>query len=209
MRLSRGQLLATIGCLIPLLVLIIEYLTKNLTANPIEAATLRTGRTAINLLIFSLACTPIRNIFGLTSFLKIRKTLGLSAFYYAAIHFLIFAGLSFEFNFKWIIDEIRSKLFLQLGFSALILLLLMAITSWQIIQIKMGKSWKSLHRIVYLVAILVLIHYYLAAKGDKSIPIIYAEITLFLLLLRIHPFNKLRFFAKSSLVKTVNSYLLD
>jgi methionine sulfoxide reductase heme-binding subunit len=208
MKLRRGQLIATIGCLLPFVVLIIDFWTNNLTANPIQAATLRTGRIAINLLILSLACTPIRNIFGLTAFLKIRKTLGLFAFYYASVHFLIFVGLSFEFNLTWIVGEIRYKPFIQVGLAALILLIPMAITSWQRIQIKMGRSWKKLHRIVYLVAILVVIHYFMAAKGDKSVPIIYAEITFCLLLFRIPPFNKLKLMTNSSLFKSLNSFLL-
>jgi sulfoxide reductase heme-binding subunit YedZ len=209
MKLSRGQFIAAIGCLLPIIVLAIDYWTKNLTANPIQYATLRTGRTAINLLILSLACTPIRNIFGLTAFLKIRKTLGLFAFYYAAIHFLIFVGHSFEFNLIWITEEIRFKPFIQVGLAALILLIPMAITSWQRIQIKMGRSWMKVHRIVYLVAILVVIHYFLAAKGDKSVPIIYAEITFCLFLFRIPPFNKLKLMTNSSLLKSMNSYLLN
>jgi methionine sulfoxide reductase heme-binding subunit len=209
MKLSRGQLIAAVGCLLPLVVLVIDYWTKNLTANPIQAATLRTGRTAINLLIFSLACTPIRNIFGLTAFLKIRKTFGLFAFYFASIHFLIFAGFAFEFNLIWIMGEIRFKPFIQVGLAALILLIPLAITSSQRIQIKMGKLWKKLHRIIYLVAILAVIHYYLAAKGDKSVPVIYAVITFCLLLLRIPPFNEFKLVANNSLLKSINGYLLN
>lgn len=205
---SRGQAISAILCLIPLGLIIINYARNELTANPIQAATLRTGRTAINLIILSLACTPIRNLFGLTSFLKIRKILGLFAFLYAALHFLIFVALDFELNLLWIMDEIRFKPFIQIGLAALILLFPLALTSFINIQRKMGKSWGILHRWVYLVAILVIFHYLLSTKGDILQPIIYAAITLILLLLRVSPINKVKIVQENSLITSINSFLL-
>lgn len=169
---------------------------------------MRTGRTAINLLILSLACTPIRNLFGLTSFLKIRKTLGLFAFLYAALHFLIFIILDFELNLSWILDEVRYKPFIQIGLAALILLIPLSITSIKNIQRKMGERWETLHKLVYFVAFLVVLHYLLATKGDILLPIIYAGITLILLLLRVSPINKIKIAHSSGLLTSINSFLL-
>ena len=208
MKISRGQLIAAVICLIPLGLIFFKYLRNDLTANPIQAATLRTGRTAINLLVFSLACTPIRNIFGLTSFLKIRKTLGLFAFLYATLHFLIFTGLDFEFNFSWIFEEVRFKPFIQIGLSALVLLILLVITSFNKIQRKMGKWWKILHRMVYLAATLAIIHYLMAIKGDVLRPIIYAATTLILLLLRISLFDTIKLPQKNDWLISLNNFLL-
>jgi len=208
MKISRGQFIAGVFSFIPLGLVLINYLRNDLTANPIQAATLRTGRTAINLLILSLACTPIRNILGLTSFIKIRKTLGLFAFLYAALHFLIFIGLDFEFNLSWIVDEIRFKPFIQIGLSALVLLIPLVITSFNKMQGIMGKWWKILHRIVYLAAILVIIHYLMATKGDIFRPIIYAAITFILLILRIPTLNKIEFQNESGWLKSINNFLL-
>jgi sulfoxide reductase heme-binding subunit YedZ len=208
MKISRGQFIAGVFSFIPLGLVLINYLRNDLTANPIQAATLRTGRTAINLLILSLACTPIRNILGLTSFIKIRKTLGLFAFLYAALHFLIFIGLDFEFNLSWIVDEIRFKPFIQIGLSALVLLIPLVITSFNKMQGIMGKWWKILHRIVYLAAILVIIHYLMATKGDILQPIIYAAITFILLILRIPTLNKMEFQNESGWLKSINNFLL-
>ncbi|MCJ7519735.1 MAG: sulfoxide reductase heme-binding subunit YedZ [Anaerolineaceae bacterium] len=208
MKISRGQFIAGVFSFIPLGLVLINYLRNDLTANPIQAATLRTGRTAINLLILSLACTPIRNILGLTSFIKIRKTLGLFAFLYAALHFLIFIGLDFEFNLSWIVDEIRFKPFIQIGLSALVLLIPLVITSFNKMQGIMGKWWKILHRIVYLAAILVIIHYLMATKGDILRPIIYAAITFILLILRIPTLNKIEFQNESGWLKSINNFLL-
>ena len=208
MKIGRGQLIASFICFIPLGLIGVNYWRNDLTANPIQAATLRTGRTAINLIILSIACTPIRNIFKLTSFLKIRKTLGLFSFLYAAFHFLIFTGLDFEFNLSWIIDEVRFKPFIQIGLSALVFLIPLVITSINIIQRKMGRRWEILRRVVYLVAILAIIHYLMASKGDILRPIIYAVMTLVLLLLRIPPFRRIKLAQKYGWLKSTNSFLL-
>ena len=208
MKISRGQFITAIFCLIPFGSMVFNYARNDLTANPIQAATLQTGQTAINLLVLSLACTPIRNIFGLTSFLKIRKTLGLFAFFYAFLHFLIFIMLDFNFNISWILDEIRYKPFIQIGLAALILLIPLSITSIPRIQRKMGKTWEILHKLVYFVALLVILHFLLATKGDISKPILYAGITLFLLLMRIFPLNKIKVAQKSSILPSINSFLL-
>ena len=208
MKITRGQIITAILCLIPLGSIAFNYAGDNLTANPIQAATLQTGHTAINLLILSLACTPIRNIFGLTSFLKIRKTLGLFAFFYAVLHFLIFILLDFDLNFSWILDEIRFKPFIQIGLAALILLIPLSVTSLPKIQRLLGKTWVTLHKLVYFAALLIILHFLLATKGDIFRPILYAGITLFLLLLRIFPFNKLKVVQKSEILPSINSFLL-
>ncbi len=208
MKISRGQIIAAILCLIPFGSMVLNYARNDLTANPIQAATLLTGHTAVNLLILSLACTPIRNIFGLTSFLRIRKTLGLFAFFYALLHFLIFILLDFDFNISWILDEIRFKPFIQIGLAALVSLIPLTVTSIPKIQRKMGKTWETLHKLVYFADLLVILHYLLATKGDISRPILYAGITLLLLLLRIFPFNKFKVIQKSGILPSINSFLL-
>jgi len=208
MKISRGQIITTILCLIPFGSMVFNFLTKNLTVNPIQAATLQSGHTSINLLVLSLACTPIRNILGLTSFILVRKTLSVFAFFYALLHFLIFILLDFDFNLTWIMEEIRYKPFIQIGLAALILLIPLAVTSIPKIQRKMGKTWGTLHKLVYFAALLVIFHFLLAAKGDISQPILYAGITLFLLLLRIYPFNNLKVIQKSSILLSINAFLL-
>jgi len=208
MKISRGQIIAAILCMIPFGSMIFNYLVKDLTANPIQAATLQSGHTSINLLVLSLACTPIRNILGLTSFILIRKTLGVFSFFYALLHFLIFILLDFNFNLSWILEEIRYKPFIQIGLAALILLIPLSVTSIPKIQRKMGKAWETLHKLVYFAALLVILHFLLATKGDISRPILYAGITLFLLLLRFYPFNKLKVIQKSGFLSSINAFLL-
>lgn len=208
MKISRGQLIAAGLCLVPLGLMVLKYAANDLTSNPIQAATLRTGRTAITLLVLSLACTPIRIFFGLTSFLKIRKTLGLFAFLYAALHFTIFVVLDYQLNLAWIMDEIRIKPFIQIGLAALVLLIPLAITSINSFQKRLGKTWKALHRIVYLAVVLVVFHYLLAVKGDTIKPLIYMGITVFLLLMRLPVLSKFIIKKENKFITVINNFLL-
>ena len=208
MRISRGQLIAGAISFAPLAMLIVNYFLDKLTANPVQAATLLTGRTAIVLLILSLTCTPLRNLLGLTSFFKIRKTLGVVAFLYAFLHFLIYTGLAFEFNLLWIVERVRTVPFILIGLIALLLLIPLAVTSFNKIQKKMGKNWQSLHRLVYPIAILAIIHYRMAIKGDPTRPVVYAVVLLLLLLLRIPPFKNIQIALKNKWLISINDFLL-
>ncbi len=163
---SIFQIAVHIGSLIPLVVLGVNALTDNLTINPIQAATQRTGDTAIILLLLSLACTPINTITGWSQVLKFRRPLGLYAFLYAFIHYMIFIGLDFGFNIAQIIPEFREKNYLLAGLAGLIILTALALTSWRWWMKKMGKNWKRLHRLVYLAGFMVVLHVAWVVKGD-------------------------------------------
>ena len=209
MKPTRGQLIAALACLIPLAILLFDWHNGSLSANPIEALTQRTGRSAVILLLASLACTPLRRLLGLSALLPVRKTLGLAAFGYAALHLLVFAGLDFEFNLSWILPEIRQKFFIQIGLIALVLLIPLAITSARKLQRVMGKRWGRLHRLVYLIMALALWHYYLASKGDILLPLIYLVIFAILMLFRIPPLSKISIGSKSRGLQRLNRFLLS
>ena len=209
MKATRGQFIAAFLCLIPLAILLFEWHNGSLSANPIEALTQRTGRTAVILLLASLACTPLRAVFGLSALLPVRKILGLAAFLYAAFHFLIFSGLDFEFNLGWILQEIRQKFFIQIGLIALVLLIPLAATSVQKLQRRMGKAWGQLHRLAYPIMALVLLHYYLASKGDILLPLIYLAIFAILMLFRIPPLSKISIDSKPRWLQRLNQFLLS
>lgn len=191
MKPTRGQMAATLLCLIPAAAALRAYLSGNLSANPIEDLTLRTGQAAVLFLLLSLTCTPLKNLFHLNFMIPVRKSLGLAAFGYAALHFLVFAGLDFEFHWAWIRDEILQKPFIQIGLAALILLLPLAITSLNRLQARMGNTWRLLHRLVYPIMALAIWHFYLASKGDILLPLIYAGLFLVLMLLRLPPLSKI------------------
>jgi sulfoxide reductase heme-binding subunit YedZ len=209
MKPTRGQFIVAILSLLPLAFLLVEWQNGSLSANPIEALTQRTGRTAVILLLVSLACSPLRRLFGLTALLPIRKTLGLAAFGYAALHFLVFSGLDFEFNLSWILPEVQQKFFIQIGLIALVLLIPLAATSFNRLQRRMGKLWGQLHRLAYPIMGLALWHYYLASKGDVLLPLIYLVIFAILMLFRIPPLSKISIGSKPRGLQRLNQFLLS
>ena len=155
-----------IAAWIPLVVLIVDAINNNLTFNPIQAATQRTGDTAIILLGLSLACSPLSTYAGWKDAIKLRRALGLYAFMYAAVHFIIFAVVDFGLQFNLIIPEFLQKYYLWAGLPALAILVALAATSFRWAMRRMGKNWTRLHRYIYLGAILVVLHLALVIKGD-------------------------------------------
>jgi methionine sulfoxide reductase heme-binding subunit len=151
---------------IPLMVLVVDARNNNLTFNPIQAATQRTGDTAIILLGLSLLCSPLSTYAGWKDAIKLRRALGLYAFMYATIHFYLFVGTDFGFQLKLIVPEFLQKYYLWAALPAFIVLSVLAATSFRWAMRRMGKNWKRLHRTIYLGAILVVLHLALVIKGD-------------------------------------------
>lgn len=179
------QVLVHIGALVPLAVLLWDATQDNLTFNPIQEATLRTGHTAMVLVVLSLACTPLNTVFGFRQALKVRRALGLYAFMYAAIHFFIYTGLDYQFDLGLIWLELAEKRYVLVGFAAFLILLPLALTSTKGWQRRLGKLWKRLHKWVYLAGVLVIFHYVWVQKSDIREPIIWGAILGLLLVLRI------------------------
>jgi sulfoxide reductase heme-binding subunit YedZ len=151
---------------VPLAILIVDYLNDNLTVNPIQAATQRTGQAAIILLILSLACTPLSTYAGWKDAVKLRRALGLYAFMYAAIHFVLFVFVDFGLQFDLIAREFVEKRYLWVGVPAFMILVALAVTSFRWAMRRLGKNWKRLHRLIYLGALLVVLHLAFVIKGD-------------------------------------------
>jgi len=172
--------------------LVIDYFTGNLTANPIQALEQRTGRHAITLLVLSLACTPLNNIFGWRELIKRRRALGLYAFLYATIHVIIFIDLDYGLAWSLIVQTIFEKPYIIVGMLSFLMLVPLAFTSFDIWKKRLGKNWKRLHKIVYIIAPLVALHFAWSKKGDFFAlqgeiirPLIYAVIVLLFLIMRI------------------------
>jgi methionine sulfoxide reductase heme-binding subunit len=163
---SRLQIATHILAPMPLVILVIAYFTGNLTINPIQTATQRSGDIAIVMLLLTLACTPIHTIFNIPGLLKLRRPLGLYTFFYASLHMLTYTGWDYGFNFNLIASEFSEKRYLIVGFTALSLLIPLALTSHNWWKKKLGKTWKKLHRLIYLAAGLVVLHVSWAVKGD-------------------------------------------
>ena len=174
-----------VGSLLPLSWLIWCFWRDQLTANPIQYITFRTGKAALVLLVLSLACTPVSSVFGLRQLIGIRRALGLYAFTYATLHFLTFVGLDYQFDPSLLQEAVFKKRYALVGFAAFLLLLPLAITSTKGWMKRLGRNWKRLHRLVYLAGILVVIHFVWLVKSDIREPLAYGAVVILLLILRL------------------------
>jgi sulfoxide reductase heme-binding subunit YedZ len=171
--------------LAPLALLAWDVFTRNLTVNPIQYLTQRTGYAAILLLVASLVCTPLSVMSRWKRVLALRRPLGLYGFLYAVLHMLIFTALDFGLNIPLIVQEIAEKRYILVGTTALLLLTPLALTSTKGWQRRLGRSWKRLHRLVYLAVPLALVHYAWAQKSDIRQPLIFGTLVAVLLMLRL------------------------
>ncbi|OGO21039.1 MAG: sulfoxide reductase heme-binding subunit YedZ, partial [Chloroflexi bacterium RBG_16_48_8] len=178
-------LLTHIGSIIPMVILVWDWSQGNLTANPIQSATLRTGRFAMILLILSLAITPLNFLFGLRQLMPLRKWLGLYSAFYVGVHLLIFIGIDYGFNVSLVQADLLSKRYVIVGFLAGLILLPLALTSTKGWQRRLKKNWKRLHRFVYLAGMLAATHFIWLVKSDIRTPLLYAGVVSLLLVLRI------------------------
>ena len=179
------RVLTHVGALLPLLVLGLDYWQGRLGFNPIQDITLRTGKYALVLLVLSLACTPINSVFGFKPVLRVRRALGLYAFMYVSLHFLIFVGLDYGFDLALIREAVLEKRYALVGFAAFLILLPLAVTSTKGWMRRLGRLWKRLHRVVYLAALLAVLHFVWLVKSDVREPLIYGAVVGVLLVLRI------------------------
>ena len=195
-----------IGSLLPLASLAWKFFHDQLTANPIQYITFRTGKAALVLLILSLACTPLSTIFGLRQLIELRKPLGLYAFTYASLHFLTFVGLDYQFDPQLLQEAILKKRYALVGFAAFLCLLPLAITSTKGWMRRLGRKWKRLHRLIYLAGILVIIHFVWLVKSDIREPLAYGAVVVLLLCLRLTPVKKALVKFRESLARRRRGY---
>jgi sulfoxide reductase heme-binding subunit YedZ len=165
-KVSLLRILVHLGAWIPLAWLVWDYFAGNLTVNPIQDMTQRTGKYALVLVVLSLACTPLNTLFGFRQALTVRRALGLYGFMYAALHFSIFIVLDYGLDWTLIPEAVFEKPYIVVGLSALVILTSLAVTSFKWWMKRLGKNWKRLHRLVYLAAGLVIVHFAWASKGD-------------------------------------------
>ena len=176
---------------IPLLQMVVGYATDTLGVDPVATLTTRTGTAAIMTLVLSLACTPANMLFGWRKALTVRKSLGLWAFTYAALHMLVFIGLDYGLDWRFIWqDALLEKQYIFVGLTALLILLPLALTSTKGWMRRLGRNWKRLHQLVYLAGILAVLHYFILVKIDKREPLIYAGVLALLLALRLPPVRR-------------------
>lgn len=207
LRFNRLQWVAQIGSIIPFAILIIDGLSNNLTVNPIQEITQRTGRTAIIWLVLSLACTPLNIIFGLKPFIQLRRPLGLYSAFYGFLHFLTFSVIDYGLNFNLISQAIIEKPYILLGSLGFLILMTLTFSSTKKSMKKLGKKWNILHRFVYLAVILLLIHYLLSLKFIDSFALFISITIITLLIIRIPPIKKFFLKHQPSWSSSVNLFL--
>jgi sulfoxide reductase heme-binding subunit YedZ len=178
-------ILVQIACLIPIPWLIFDAWRGNLSADPIRGALLRTGMIALELLVLSLACTPVNSIFGFKPAIKVRRALGDYAFLYTSLHFAIFVAVDYGFDLQLLSDELFRRPYALIGFIAGLLLIPLAITSFAPWPARLGKNWKRLHRLVYGISLLAGLHFILVVKQGVTQPYLWMILIIFLLVLRI------------------------
>ena len=176
-----------VGALAPLALLIWDGLHDDLTVNPIQAITARTGKAALVLLVLSLACTPANTVFGLRRALRWRRPLGMYAFLYVSLHFLTFSVLDYGLDMGLLRQAIFEKRYALAGFAAGLLLAPLAVTATRGWMRRLGKNWKRLHRLVYPAAVLAVIHYIWLVKSDTRAPYLYGAVLVVLLIVRTQP----------------------
>ncbi|MDY0055980.1 MAG: protein-methionine-sulfoxide reductase heme-binding subunit MsrQ [Methyloversatilis sp.] len=181
------------ACLLPLVLLVAGGLRDALGANPIEYITRATGDWTLRLLLLTLAVTPLRQLTGWHWLVRLRRTLGLYAFFYGCLHLTTYVWLDQFFDWPGIVADIVKRPFVTLGFAAFVLMLPLAITSTNgMIRRLGGRRWQRLHRAVYAVGVLGVAHYWWLVKKDLTEPIIYALVLATLFALRLWHGRRMR-----------------
>lgn len=172
-------------CLLPLARLLYLGISGGLGANPIEFITRSTGTWTLVSLLLTLTVTPLRRLTGRNELIRYRRMFGLFAFFYACLHFTTYIWLDQFFDLGGILRDIYKRPFITVGFTAFLLLLPLAVTSTNAMMRRLGRRWQPLHRLVYLIALLGVLHYLWLVKKDLTPPLIYAGLLLILLSLRL------------------------
>ena len=169
--------------LLPVFRLIWLGFHDGLTANPIEFVLRSTGTWTLNFLCFTLAITPLRQLSHWNELIKYRRMLGLFCFFYACLHLSIWTGIDRQLDWQQISEDILKRIYIWFGLSAFLLLVPLALTSTKNMQKRLGRKWGALHRLIYLTALLALVHYWLhkAGKNDYLIVNIYIGVVFILL----------------------------
>jgi sulfoxide reductase heme-binding subunit YedZ len=147
-----------------------------LGANPVEELLHRLGKWGLNFLLITLAVTPLQRLTGWAWLVRFRRMLGLFAFAYVLLHFGVYAGLDQRFALGPILEDIAERPYITIGALALLLLIPLAVTSTNGMMRRLGRRWKTLHRLVYPIAILGVWHFYWQVKLDTLEAVIYAAI---------------------------------
>ena len=171
-----------INSLIPLSLLLWDLYFKKVGPNPLEFITRTTGMLTLVFLLLTLSITPLRKIFGVNDLVKARRMIGLFAFFYGALHLLTYVWFDQFFNLRSIVSDVTQRRFILVGMTAFLLMVPLAITSTnKMVKRLGGKTWARLHRVVYVAAILGVLHFWMLVKSDVRLPLTFGFILALLL----------------------------
>jgi sulfoxide reductase heme-binding subunit YedZ len=171
-----------INALIPLVLLLWDLYHKQVGPNPLDFATKTTGMLTLVFLSLTVAVTPLRKIFGINSLVKVRRMLGLFAFFYGTLHLLTYVWFDRFFNLISVVQDVGKRPFILIGMLAFVLMVPLAITSTnKMVKRLGGKRWATLHRLVYVSAIAGVVHFWMLVKSDTRLPLTFGFVLLFLL----------------------------
>jgi len=173
-------------CLVPFLLLVLNAINDNLGTNPVETLTHETGLWALRFLLITLMVTPLRRLTNAHWLIKLRRMFGLYTFFYAFLHFITYIWLDQFFDWKEILIDIPKRPFITIGFISFVLLIPLAVTSTSAMQRRLKKKWLVLHKTVYIIPVLVIIHFIWSLKADYTEPFYYALIFSVLMLNRLY-----------------------
>ncbi|SFZ70933.1 sulfite oxidase heme-binding subunit YedZ [Chitinimonas taiwanensis] len=173
-----------LACLLPL-ARAAYILLGGMAVNPIEFITRSTGTWTLVMLLAGLAITPLRRLSGANWLIKLRRMLGLFAFFYACLHFTTYIWLDQFFDLTAVLRDIAKRPFITIGFAAFVLLIPLAATSTDAMLRRLKRNWGRLHRLVYPIAALGVLHYLWLVKRDLTQPLLYAAVLAVLFGLRL------------------------
>lgn len=177
------------ACLAPLALLVLRangIWSLSLGANPVEEVLTVCGKTTLNLLLLTLCITPIRRSTGINRLVAFRRLLGLFAFFYLVLHFLVYLFLDRGMEWGTIVDDVAERPYITVGFAALLMMIPLAATSTNALQRRLGRNWARLHRLVYAIAVLGVVHFWWQVKLDVAEPLLYAVLLTVLLGVRVN-----------------------
>jgi len=177
-------------CLVPISLLFYNLYLDELGANPFEVLTRESGEWTLRFLLITLSLTPLKYLLNKSWPLKFRRMLGLYAFFYASVHLLTYIWFDQFFDWAEIWIDIVKRPFITMGMLSWLLLLPLAVTSTNGMKKHIGRYWKKLHQLVYLIGVLVLIHYFMLVKADIYWPVLYSVVFIALMVVRLYKNKK-------------------
>jgi len=190
-RIAAFKPLVFIACLLPLAHLVWDAVQGTLGTDPVAQLEHRSGDWALRLLLATLAITPLRRISGWHKAIRFRRMLGLFAFFYVSVHLTIYLAIDLGGFWSQLLGEIIKRPYITVGFAAWLLLIPLALTSTQAMMRRLGRNWQRLHRLIYPIALLGVLHYFWLVKADHREPAVYLAIWVVLMMLRF-PMKQMR-----------------